>query len=129
MDSFYGGFTIERVFSLMLTAAWIFIDLGLAAVVLYRFRATVAGILMGGALALMSAKNFLGTLLWEVWLRPAMHRSWDYDYGGVSSLITPELFFFLKSLVSFGLMFVLIIGILTIPISLKKLELKAAGQG
>jgi len=118
MDSFYGGLTLERVFSLMLTAAWILIDLGLAAVVLYRFRATVAGILMGGALLLMSAKNFLATLMWEAWLRPAMNRSWyDYDYGGVSSLITPELFFFLRSLVSFGLMFVLIIGILTIPIS------------
>ncbi len=125
MDSFVlGGLTLERIISLMFTAVWILVDLGLAIVVFYRFRATLAGILMGGSLLLMAAKNFFSTVLWELVLRPAMDRSY---MGEMSLLTAPELFFTLKTVVSLGLMLVLISGVLTIPMSLTKLERRAAG--
>ena len=125
MDSlFFGGFTLERVVSLMFTAIWILIDLGLAVVVFYRFRATLAGILMGGSLLLMSAKNFVSTALWELVLRPAMDRAY---MGEMPLLSSPELYFTLKTVISLGLMLVLIAGVLAIPMSLTKLERRAAG--
>lgn len=127
MDSFFlGGFTLERVISLMFTAVWILVDLGLAIVVFYRFRVTLAGILMGGSLLMMAAKNFVSTVLWELVLRPAMDRAYA-GYGEMSILASPELFFTLKTVVSLGLLLVLIAGVLTIPMSLTRLEQRAAG--
>jgi len=122
MDSF----SIDRIVSLLFTATWILVDLGLAIVVLYRFRLTVAGILMGGTLALMSAKNFVSTLMWEAWLRPSMDRAYA-GYGDLSLLHSPELFFLLKTVLSLGLMLFLIAGVLMIPMSLTKLEHRASG--
>ena len=122
------SFPIDRIVALLFTFIWILVDLGLAVVVFYRFRATVAGVLMGGSLALMSAKNFVGTLTWELVMRPYMDRAYS-GYGDLSILASPETFFLVKALISFGLMLTLAVGIALIPLSLRKLEQKAAGLG
>ncbi len=111
------SFALDTIISLLFTAGWVLIDLGLAVVAFYRFRTTPAGLLMGGSLALMALKNLVFSLLWHVLLRPMMDRSWDDSFFMLqqgSSLLRTSLTFLLIA--------VLALGILLIPMSLRKLE-------
>ncbi len=71
-------FDLHGVIDLMTSLAWILVDLILAGLVLFRLRATPAGLLMGGAFALMSLKNLLSALFWHLYL----NRAYDWGLGG-----------------------------------------------
>ena len=108
---------------LAISGLWILLDLLLAAVVIYRFRATASGILMCGALALMSAKNLVGTLAWHLVIRPMTERAWDLPWEAHEAVIAKQNLFFLgRSALSFLLMFVLAVGVVLIPLSLGRLR-------
>lgn len=114
---------IHHVLHLLTSGCWVVIDMALAAVVVYRFRLTLAGVLMAGSLALMSVKNLVGTLVWEVVFRPAFTNTWDVSWEVQEALYAKQhLFTLTRTGVSFLLIGVLAVGIALIPLSLRTLE-------
>ncbi len=113
---------VHTLLEIALTAIWVLVDLGLAILALYRFRVTPAGILMGMSFALMSLKNLFASLLWHLFLNPALDRGWDM-YGSYESIeLLRTLYFLGRTGLSFVLMGALAVGILLIPYSLGRLR-------
>ncbi len=99
---------VERVMEFFGVAVWVLSSLGLAVVALYRFRATAAGLLMGGGFGLLGLKAMVSTALrWLGVLSPSLSTP-----GGMTRYV-------ISSLISFVCLLVVAAGILAIPSALR----------
>jgi hypothetical protein len=90
---------------------WILLETGIAAAAFYRFRATPAGFVLGGAFALMAVKGVATQILTRTVLRgPAFNEgAYAAVQLGIGSL-------------SFLLLVAAAVGIALIPLSLRRLS-------
>ena len=106
---------IQSILFLLVSLAWILLDLVLAGVVFYRFRASAAGILVGGGWVLMTLKDIIHVLVFNL-----VFRFYFPD---------PDVHFILQSLFRVATIFIYLVigaGLLFIPRSLKKLQASRA---
>ena len=124
MNSF---FDIHHILTLLLLTTMALVDLAVAGVAFYRLRTTLSGILIGGSFALMALKSLVFQLGYEVWLRPAMMNSWQLEWEVQERVIVMQnLFSAARSGISQTLLLLVALGIVLLPMSLGKLERRAA---
>lgn len=110
--------SIQSVLFTLVTVFWVFVDLAVAGVVFYRFRATAAGILVGGGHVLLSLKNVMHLLVFSLLFR-FIHPEMDVH-------MMAEL---LIRVVSLCIYLIIGLGLAFIPMSLSKIAAKSPVAG
>jgi len=124
-----GSLDIHHVIYLLTSACWIVIDMALAAIVVYRFRLTLAGVVMAASLALMSVKTLVGTLVWELVFRRTLFGGLDVSWEVHDALMAKQhVFILMRTSISWLLIVTLAVGIALIPQSLRALERRQAAR-
>ncbi len=106
----YDPFVIQDIISNGLMVLWILLDLILAGIVLYRFRLTASGFLLGAAHIAFVLKNFASLMVYGIVFRHIMP---DMEIHLIVSVL-----FRLASIAS---CLVLAAGLAFVPRSLRKL--------
>ena len=102
---------IDTILNILVALMWIVLDLAIAGVVFWRFRASATGLLVGIGHVLLVLKSFLSLFVFHVVFRVSYP---DLDVHAIVLVVLRSITFFCYLLIAVGIGF--------IPRSLRKLS-------